>query len=152
LSHTQVQWARGNSAQIASYTGPAGEIVVDTDDYSLILQDGMTAGGIARIRSAPGGTGYAYSAPGAGATVTAVAEERRRVIDPAGTLAALTVTLPPSPLDGDTYELMTSQALTALTVDAPGGASVNGGSSLLTANGGASWLYRAANTTWYRRF
>lgn len=49
MSHTQVQWARGTSAQAAAYTGPAGEIVIDTDDYSLIVQDGATAGGHTRL-------------------------------------------------------------------------------------------------------
>jgi hypothetical protein len=49
MSHTQVQWARGTSAQVAAYAGPAGEVVVDTDDYSLAVQDGATAGGYARL-------------------------------------------------------------------------------------------------------
>jgi len=49
LSHTQVQWGRGTSAQIAAYTGPQGEIVVSTDDYSLSVQDGATAGGATRL-------------------------------------------------------------------------------------------------------
>lgn len=49
MSHTQVQWARGTSAQVLAYTGPAGEVVVDTDDYSLAVQDGATAGGYARL-------------------------------------------------------------------------------------------------------
>ncbi|MBV9861877.1 MAG: hypothetical protein JO267_06990 [Alphaproteobacteria bacterium] len=49
MSHTQVQWGRGTTAQVAAYTGPQGEIVVNTDDYSLAVQDGATAGGAARL-------------------------------------------------------------------------------------------------------
>ena len=45
MSHTQVQLARAGSSEIASYTGPLGEIVVNTDDYTLHVQDGTTAGG-----------------------------------------------------------------------------------------------------------
>ena len=45
MSHTQVQWARGTTAQVGSYTGPTGELVLNTDDWSLQAQDGVTAGG-----------------------------------------------------------------------------------------------------------
>jgi hypothetical protein len=45
MSHTQVQWARGATAAVAAYTGPQGELVLNTDDWSLQAQDGSTAGG-----------------------------------------------------------------------------------------------------------
>jgi hypothetical protein len=48
-SHTQVQLARGTTAQNAAYTGPQGEPTIDTDDFSLIIHDGATAGGAARL-------------------------------------------------------------------------------------------------------
>jgi len=40
-----IQFLRGTTSQIASYTGSPGEIVVDTDTNELYLQDGVTAGG-----------------------------------------------------------------------------------------------------------
>jgi hypothetical protein len=95
---------------------------------------------------------FTRSAPTTGATITMATGERRRVIDPAGTIAALTVVLPASPADGAVAEIMTSQIITALTVNAPGGATTNGGALTPAADSGASWLYRAANTTWYRRY
>jgi hypothetical protein len=49
LSHIQVQLGRGSSAQIAAYTGPQGEASVNTDDFSLALHDGVTAGGKTRL-------------------------------------------------------------------------------------------------------
>ena len=45
MPETQVQHARGTGADFASYTGPAGEICVNTDDWSLRVQDGVTVGG-----------------------------------------------------------------------------------------------------------
>jgi hypothetical protein len=45
MPETQVQHARGTTTDFASYTGPAGEICVNTDDYSLRVQDGVTIGG-----------------------------------------------------------------------------------------------------------
>ena len=41
----QLQLRRGTAAQVASFTGAAGEVVVDTTNNRLVLQDGATAGG-----------------------------------------------------------------------------------------------------------
>jgi hypothetical protein len=41
-----VQVRRGTTAQTASYTGPLAELIVDTDQKLLTIQDGVTAGGI----------------------------------------------------------------------------------------------------------
>jgi hypothetical protein len=45
VSHTQVQFARGTAAQVAAYTGPVGEIIINTTTGGLHVQDGVTAGG-----------------------------------------------------------------------------------------------------------
>lgn len=150
MSHTQVQLARGNSAAVAAYTGPLGELVVNTDDYSLHVQDGATAGG--RQVGGSSATSYSYQQPATGATLTAPAYLGAYVVDPAGTLASLTVVMPPGANDGQLFEISTSQAITALSVSPAAGQTVNGGSLLLAANGGCGWRYRAANSTWYRRF
>ena len=41
----QVQYRRGTSSQVAAFTGAAGEMVVDTTDNRVVVQDGSTAGG-----------------------------------------------------------------------------------------------------------
>lgn len=40
-----VQWKRGNTAVNNTYVGAQGEITVNTDDYSLIVHDGIKQGG-----------------------------------------------------------------------------------------------------------
>jgi len=40
-----VQWKRGNTAQNSTYTGAQGEITVNTTNYTLVVHDGVTAGG-----------------------------------------------------------------------------------------------------------
>ena len=40
-----VQIRRGTTAQTASYTGPLAELIVDTDQKLISVQDGVTAGG-----------------------------------------------------------------------------------------------------------
>lgn len=41
-----VQWKRNVHSSVAAYVGPVGEVVVDTTNSRLVLQDGVTAGGI----------------------------------------------------------------------------------------------------------
>jgi hypothetical protein len=41
----QVQYRRGTASQVASFTGAQGELVVDTTNNRVVVQDGATAGG-----------------------------------------------------------------------------------------------------------
>ena len=49
---TQVQFRRGTTAQVAAFTGAAGEVVVDTSKNTMVVQDGSTAGGFALAKEA----------------------------------------------------------------------------------------------------
>lgn len=53
----QVQYRRGTAAQVASFTGAQGELIVDTTTNRVVVQDGSTAGGwpAARLVDIPGG-------------------------------------------------------------------------------------------------
>lgn len=120
-------------------------------DTSLMEGDGLYfIGGAWRNRS--NRVERSVEHPLTGATITMGAGAKAVQVEPAGTIAALTVVLPPSPDNWDVFELSASRAITALTVNGAGGASVNGGSFLMPANSGASWWYRMANATWYRRY
>jgi Major tropism determinant N-terminal domain len=46
----QVQYRRGTSSQVASFTGAAGEMVVDTTNNRVVVHDGATAGGFAAAK------------------------------------------------------------------------------------------------------
>lgn len=39
------KWRRGTAAQVAAFTGAAGEVVIDTTNNTLVVQDGVTVGG-----------------------------------------------------------------------------------------------------------
>jgi hypothetical protein len=96
------------------------------------------------------GLPYSYNTPLAGATVTMGTAERRCVIDPAGLLATLTVVLPPSPSDGQVAGVSSTQAITALTVNAgTGGAAIVGVPAALTAGQAFTVLYRSTGNSWY---
>jgi hypothetical protein len=143
VSHTEVQWARGTTTQVAGYTGPAGELVVNIDDWSLQAQDGVTAGGwVIRPR---------FNVR----TVTGTGSQPVNLTDdliawnPA-TPAAVTFTLPASPRLGETHSfkyLLTSTPYYAMTIAAPAGQTIDGQSSIVLATpyGRASFTYVGSN-------
>jgi hypothetical protein len=147
MSHTQVQRARGTSAQTLAYTGPAGEVTVNTDDWSLRVHDGATPGGWP-LR--PVGRNYSYQQPASGATLTASAHLAAYVVDPAGPLAGLTIVLPAAPNDGDAFLVVATQPIALLTILPAAGQSVAGAPSGLGRGGAVRWLYDATQATWYR--
>lgn len=72
-------------------------------------------------------------------------------LEPAAPLAAYTVVMPPNALDNQSFGISSTQNILALLASPAVGQSVLGGTvGVLAANGGVSWRYRAANTTWYR--
>lgn len=101
---------------------------------------------------------YAYNAPLTGASITVTSPTRRLILEPAGTIAALTVVMPAATAlnDNQLFGLCTTQIVTALTVTAGSGTTVlNAPTAMLVpvATGGAScveWVYRQSNTSWYR--
>lgn len=68
-----LQLRRGTATQIAAFTGAAGEVVVDTTNNRLVLQDGVTAGGFSLAKLAE---------------VTAISGGRRAISDAATTALA----------------------------------------------------------------
>ncbi|HJW41371.1 MAG TPA: hypothetical protein VJ476_09120 [Rhizomicrobium sp.] len=93
---------------------------------------------------------YLYQAPTSGFAITAGSAVGRLILDPAGTLASGSITMPAAPKDGQILRLASSQTITALTLTPNTGQSIVGTLSSLTANGFAEYTYRGANTTWYR--
>jgi hypothetical protein len=89
-----------------------------------------------------------YATPLTGVTLNASAAGTY-VVNPAGTIAALTINFPTSPYDGQEWGYMTTQIVTALTLAATG-KTIVGGPTAGTANGFARFKYRHTNATWYR--
>ena len=86
-------------------------------------------------------TGFSYTIP-AGVVGT--------VFSPAGTLLTGTIVMPAAPVDGMTVSLSTTQAITTLTLNANTGQSISNAVTTFAVGGTAAYLYRAANTMWYR--
>ena len=72
------------------------------------------------------------------------------VIEPAGTLATGTLTMPASPVNEQVVTIASTQTITALTHGPNTGQTLKGALTTIAVDGNASWIYRTANTTWYR--
>ncbi len=92
---------------------------------------------------------YDYQAPSTGFSYTFAAGVNVLVMNPAGTLATGTITMPASPADGMTITFSSTQTITALTVNANTGQSITGQPSSFGAGSSATFVYRLSNTTWY---
>lgn len=93
-----------------------------------------------------------YNVPVTTNSIQATDQARGLIIEPAGTLAALTVTMPAHPYDGQEWLFTSTQTVTTLTHQASGSQTLN--LALTTIGAAASthgrWVYHASTTTWYR--
>lgn len=88
-----------------------------------------------------------YVTPTTGSSISATGGRiARLLINPAGTLLALTVVLPSSPTDGDEQSIASSQILTGLTITG----TITGTLTTLAAGAFATFKWNAASSKWFR--
>jgi hypothetical protein len=92
---------------------------------------------------------YDYQVPTTGFSYTFAAGTTVLVMNPAGTLATGTITMPAAPADGMTITFSSTQTITALTVSANTGQSIVSAATVLPARQATTYVYRLSNTTWY---
>lgn len=88
--------------------------------------------------------------PTTGFTLAAAAGVTLVVLNPAGTLATGTVTFPPAPGDNQPLILMSSQTVTALTLNTSDGSLINGAPSGLAANIAIRFRFMFSLGKWFR--
>ena len=52
-----LQLRRGTTAEHSAFTGLVGEVTIDTDKDTIVVHDGVTAGGIPLAKSSEAGSG-----------------------------------------------------------------------------------------------
>jgi hypothetical protein len=92
---------------------------------------------------------YQIYAPVTGGTVTMSANQSRAIINPLAGLALLTVTLPPSPVDGQVTGFSFTQIITGLTVNAPSGATVVAPPTTAAVDSTFRFIYQTSSTSWF---
>ena len=91
-----------------------------------------------------------YQTPLTGFSITPSDTTNTLVIDPAGALLNGTVTMPANPVNGQKLTILSTMAITTLTISPNAGQALDGTLTTIAANGFGSWVYRLSNTTWYR--
>jgi hypothetical protein len=92
---------------------------------------------------------YDYQVLTTAFSYTFAAGTQTLIINPAGTLATGTITMPPAPADGMVIWVTTTQQIVALTVNGNTGQTVVSKVTSLAPNQAVAYLYRSSNTTWY---
>tara|TARA_R110000868_G_scaffold388743_1_gene657803 strand:+ start:1176 stop:2030 length:855 start_codon:yes stop_codon:yes gene_type:complete len=92
---------------------------------------------------------YDYQVLTTAFTYTFAAGTTVLVINPAGTLATGTITMPAAPADGMTITFSSTKQITALTLSGNTGQTVVSAATLLPANQATTYVYRLSNTSWY---
>lgn len=95
------------------------------------------------------GAPYKTSAPLTGGTVTSSYGLRSNIVNPAGTLAALTVNLPTGVIDGDITRISFTQAITALTIATTDSSTVVGAPTTALSGSAFQFLYSSTGPTWW---
>lgn len=94
---------------------------------------------------------WVYNAPLTGFTLTMTDVQSVVSLNPAGTIAAGTIVLPPTLTDGKTVSIFTSQTITALTLSTSNSATfVPAAVTTLAANASVEYVYDKANNQWHR--
>lgn len=154
-------FATGTTGQVCTNTVAAGPTALTGNE--LVPMDTALASGqqpqtvVAQTRSLGAGPTQ-YSTPLTGVTQAVAAGTRQVILEPAGTIAAHTLTLAPatSLTEGQRLGVCSTQVVTALTITPGSGTTV---SNTLTATqvplgtGGAfcaEWVYVASVTKWLR--
>lgn len=113
-----------------------------TGDASITALNASTSGTLID-------TSYNIAVPVTLGTVTMSANQQRQIINPAATLAVLTVTLPPTPTDGQIAGISFTQIISALTINAPGGATVVQAPTSAAVDTNFRFIYQASSTSWF---
>lgn len=91
-----------------------------------------------------------YSTPTTGTTITSTAGIAQLVVNPAGTLLALTITFPASPVNGQTFGIGISQIITTLTLNTSDGSTIDGTITTSSINSNGGWIYSSTANIWFK--
>lgn len=157
------QFGQGQAGQSGSFVSscnvnvPAGPTIITGNE--LIPADTNLAGGaqpqtVLLSMASIGALPYVFSTPLSAATVTLTNLTGSLILDPAGTLTGLTVVMPTAPMDGQTLRMSSSQTVNGLVLTTTSPITISNNPTAITisttAAYGYEFIYRAANTKWYR--
>jgi len=90
--------------------------------------------------------------PSTGFSITIGNNVSTQILNPAGTLATGTLTMPAAPADGQQVFVCSSQVITALTVSPNTGQTIINAPTSIALGSGFGYIYDLASTTWFRLY
>jgi hypothetical protein len=154
IGFTSQVFAQTGTTQLPSPTGSEILSVTPTSPFPTGMNQTVY---LTQLREAQG---YLKTAPLTGATVIPPPNTSRLIIQPAGTIAALTIQMPDGPtpgnlpVDGAELCIFSTQIVTTLTMQVRSGSgeTLNAPATTFAAanQNGICWAYSASNKTWDR--
>jgi len=92
---------------------------------------------------------FQVQTPTTGFSITASDAWSTLMLDPAGTLASGTITMPPTPSNGRIFNISSTQTVTSLTLSPNAGQTNKCTASTITAGGRLRCIYQTSNSAWY---
>lgn len=146
-----------NGSPVCNNTVPAGPSALTGNEFvpaDTALASGQPPQTVKVPMSSIASGAYAVVVATAGSTVTIPNNITNYVLNPAATLATLTVVMPSAPYDGQVVRVSSSQTVTALTLNGNTGQTVSNSPTALTisttANYGYAFVYQASSSKWFR--
>jgi len=147
----------GVSGQVCTVTVPAGPAALtgsETVPADTNLAQGQPPQTVKVPVTSLASGAYANVSPLTGTSVVIPNNVSNYLITPAGTIAALTVTMPSAPTDGQVVRISSSQTVTALTLNGASGQTISNAPTAITisttATYGYEFIYKASSKIWYR--
>ena len=141
----------GNAVTFVSTTITGNTKSTSTSTGALVVNGGVGIAGNLSTGGARIEAGYQYGANTTGFSTTIASNVSRLILDPAGTLANGTVTLPSANVDATVVTISSTQTITALQVLPNAGTTLVPSANItLTGGTGVSYFYHAAETKWYK--
>lgn len=97
---------------------------------------------------APTNLNYSYQIPVNSFSITVPNWANELALNPAGTLASGTITMPQAPTDGEVLTIASTQTITSLTHNANTGQTIVGALTTLPANTSATWTFNSGTGAW----
>lgn len=90
--------------------------------------------------------------PTTGFTITGANTSKTLILNPAGTLATGTITMPAGPIDGQEFRFSSTQTVTALTVSPNAAQTLSNAPTTIAPGQGYGYIYHLATTNWFRLY
>jgi len=142
---------------LAQFTGqmptPGTVANLHQNDLAQIVVSGQASAQqpLASLAQVTSMNGYAYQVPTTGFSITVPTSVGYLILNPAGTLATGTITLPANPTDGQFFCWVSTQTQTAVTITAGAGQTLAGVATETAGVANTQYCRRfvASTNTWY---